>query len=71
MSEQDKSPSSLLINKISELTDIDAKDKDKMNSNEIKILFNLAANNGLNSILKDTTRQSINVFIGKGIPWNL
>ena len=54
MSEQDKSPSSLLINKISELTDIDAKDKDKMNSNEIKILFNLAANNGLNSILKDT-----------------
>ena len=45
-------------NRTSELTDIDAKDKDKMSSNDIKIIFNIAGNNYLDEFLKDSKNVS-------------
>ena len=45
MTEQEKSSNQVI--KSSQMTEIDGKDKDKMNSNEIKMLFNITNNNKL------------------------
>ena len=52
MTEQEKSSSQVI--KSSQMTEIDGKDKDKMNSNEIKMLFNITNNNKLGDYIKES-----------------
>jgi hypothetical protein len=52
MTEQEKSSNQVI--KSSQMTEIDGKDKDKMNSNEIKMLFNITNNNKLDDYIKES-----------------
>ena len=54
MNELEKTSSHLV--KSVEMTDVDGKDKDKINSNEIKLLFNITKNNKLGEYIKETKK---------------
>jgi len=56
MTEQEKSSSQMI--KSSQMTEIDGKDKDKINSNEIKMLFNITNTNKFGNFMKESRNMN-------------